>query len=301
MGAIEGIDGRSDIADRIDTIRDMMGLNDPIEEKNDENISSAPSSDATQVESVVPLNEVKITPPSDSVGFEISNELAGNATSVVEVLDNGNEVKRTEQTEEGEQSAELKKDTDGDGVPDYLDSSPNGDESAPATQAFLNEMLSTDSDGDGILDFLDQTGSESQIEQMYDKDFERKLEARKEEAMRGFFSIMSMFNNLDLTKFSGKLKEAGGDSLITMAAAGAAQVALTHSARLQELPKNHIPQKADLKQLIKQYKNKSQAAKLNNLKLLNYCVEAMPETNPMKEILKNALKSVESASKHKKT
>jgi hypothetical protein len=282
---IEEIDGISSVPNdeaRLDMIRDMMGLNDPIAENKNEEMSDKPSPDATQVGDIVALGEIESPPPSDPVGFEISHAPAEGARTVEQINEEGN--------------LEVKKDSDKDGVPDHLDGSPYGDETSPATQAFLNEMLSTDTDGDGILDFLDRTGSESQIEQMYDKDFERKLEARKEEAMRGFLSLISMFNNFDLTKFSKQASEPGGDALTVMVAAGAAQVSLMHSARLQELPSNYIPQKEDLKQLMKQYKNKSKEAKIKNLMALDKFVEAMPETAPMKKIIQQATKSVKSKS-----
>jgi hypothetical protein len=286
IGALDGISGVPDDEARLDMIRNMMGLNDPIEANKNEEISDTPSSDATPVEDVVSLDRIESPPLSDSIGFETSHAPAAGARTVEQVDEEGN--------------LETQKDSDKDGILDYLDGSPYGDETSPAAEELLNKLLSTDTDGDGILDFLDRTGSESQIEQMYDKDFERKLEARKEEVMRGFLSLISMFSNFDLTKFSKQASEPGGDALTVMVAAGAAQVSLTHSARLQELPTTFIPQKEDLKQLMKQYKNKSKEAKIKNLRLLDHCVEAMPETNPMKAILQKALKSVKPSSTPKK-
>ncbi|MDR2372108.1 MAG: hypothetical protein LBD60_03105 [Puniceicoccales bacterium] len=296
MSAIEGVGGPLDDEDkRIDIARKMMGLDEPVEEKKDENISNIRSTDATPAEDVIPLGGVEAASPSDPVGFEIRHDPAKGATPVAEVLKGGNEVKATEETDAVQQDEELKKDSDGDGDPDYLDSSPYGDENSPALQHLLDAILSADSDGDGILDFIDWTGSESQIEQMYDKDFERKLEARKEEAMRGFLSLMSMLNNFDLTKASGNFAEHGGDPLIVMVAAGAAQTSLMHSANLQNLPLTHIPKKKDIKRLVQQYKNKSRKAKIKNLRALDRFVKDM-SASPVKAKLQRALKSVKSAS-----
>jgi hypothetical protein len=244
-----------------------------------------PSPDATQVGDIVSPGEARSFLPLDPADFDILFD-PFSTRSVALVTEEGN--------------LEVKEDSDSDGVPDYLDTSPYGDENLLALQALLDELL-IDTDADGTLDFLDLTGCESQIEQMYDKDFERTLEMRKEEAMRGFLSIISMFGNFDLTKSPGKFTEHGGDALTVMVAAGAAQVSLMHSVRLQELPPTSMLQKADFKQLIKQYKNKSKAAKLKNLRALDHFVEAMPRAHPMKAVLQKAIKSAKPKSLFKRT
>ncbi|MDR1303220.1 MAG: hypothetical protein LBJ81_01215 [Puniceicoccales bacterium] len=172
-------------------------------------------------------------------------------------------------------------DSDNDGVPDAYDVNPNGESVSPATQAFLDEIFHTDTDGDGVLDFLDRTGSESQMEQWIDAEFEMQTEN-----VRAFATLMSIFNNLDLTKFSKQFTEPGGDSLTVMVAAGAAQVAITHSAALQNLPTNVQLKKKDVKKLINLGK------KSRDLTNLQRAAEALPETDPMREPI---LKACESA------
>jgi hypothetical protein len=57
-----------------------------------------------------------------------------------------------------------------------------------------------------------------------------------------------------------------------MVAAGIAQVARTHSARLQEPPPNITPKKEDLKQLSEQYEKQSDKNKLISLRTIDYFV-----------------------------
>ncbi|MDR0740330.1 MAG: hypothetical protein LBF34_01310 [Puniceicoccales bacterium] len=284
---IDGINGVPDDEARLDMIRNMMGLDEPVEEKKDEDISNIRSIDATPAGDVVPLGGVEIASLSDPIGFEIRHDPAEGATPVAEVLKGGNEVKATEETDAVKQDEELKKDSDGDGIVDFLDSSQYGDGN------------SIDSDGDGNLDFLDWTGSESQIEQWYDKDFERKLEARKEEAMGSFLSLMPMLNNFDLTKALGNFTEHGGDAMIVMAAAGIAQVAFMYNANIKELFPNYIFSKEDVRQLMNQYNNKSKEAKIKNLLALNRFIEDMSE-NPVIAKLQESFNSVKFASTLKK-
>jgi hypothetical protein len=112
----------------------------------------------------------------------------------------------------------------------------------------------------------------------------------KTEMVRAFASLMSIFNNLDLTKFSNQFTEPGGDSLTLMAAAGAAQVSITHSANLQNLPTHIPPNKEDVKKLMEQYKKLGNKSKLRNLTLLHSAVETLPEKHPMRELLLKELK-----------
>ncbi len=112
-----------------------------------------------------------------------------------------------------------------------------------------------DSDGDGIPDNIDATGKESQIEQAYDKD--AKERAISEENARAFASLFAMLSNLDLTKLDNFYQHGNTKSLAVQAMAGAAQVALTNTARLQD--QTNIPQAKpeDVQQLIKNQKNKT--------------------------------------------
>jgi hypothetical protein len=275
---IEGIGGPSDDDSRVDMIRAYMGLDNAVEAAPTEFSTSGRSEITSVVDSSPILEEITLDHIPSAEDVAISSDLPSGMKTVAATEDCGN--------------LEPIKDSDKDGIPDYLDATPNGDDVSPATQALIDEMLSTDTDGDGILDFLDATGSETQIEQMYDKDFERK-----QENVRAFISLMSIFSNLDLTKFSKQFTEPGGDSLTTMVAAGVAQVALTHSARLQEPPPNITPKKEDIKNLIEQYKKQSDKNKLSNLRALDHFVEAMPATNPMKAMLQAARKPASAATK----
>ncbi|MDR2812905.1 MAG: hypothetical protein LBB05_03930 [Puniceicoccales bacterium] len=303
---IDRIDGLPNDDSRIDTIRNLMGLNDPVESTPKEfEASSSPSAGTDSAANTTTPEIQGAGPDLTHVPSKEDAEITNQKHSILKPI--------------GE------RDSDGDGTIDELDATPNGDDIDPATQAFIDEMLTTDTDGDGILDFLDRTGSETQIEQMYDKDFERKLEERKHENVRAFMSLMSMFGNLDLTKNASTSTETGSNPIVE-AAAGAAQISIMHSARIQELiltpivtqkeqelhqtpasikknlelPQNpaftNLAQK-DLKKLIRQYRNQSNPNKQNNLKLLDYLVEAMPATNPMKAILQAARKSASTPTK----
>jgi hypothetical protein len=109
----------------------------------------------------------------------ISSDLPSSVKMVEATEDNGN--------------MEPIRDSDGDRVPGHIDAKSDGGNISPASQAVLHEMLSGDADGNGILDFLNESGGESQIGQMYDKDFERK-----QEKVRSFVSLMSMLGNAQL-------------------------------------------------------------------------------------------------------
>jgi hypothetical protein len=68
--------------------------------------------------------------------------------------------------------------------------------------------------------------------------------------IRAFTSLISIFNNLDLTNFFPKqLTEPGGDSFTVMVATGTAQVAITQSANLQNLSHNAPINKNDAKKI----------------------------------------------------
>jgi hypothetical protein len=165
-------------------------------------------------------------------------------------------------------------------------------EISEAEKKVLEEMFSTDTDGDGILDFLDRTGKETLIEEMYDNAFNLKIEELKAN-IRALLSLFSIFNNLDLTKFASTPTEHGGDPLIVMVAAGAAQAALMHSASLQTLPPDAVGKKKDFQTLIRKYKQQSKEQKAKNLKVLEYFVASIPDddvkNNPKIAALKVAL------------
>jgi hypothetical protein len=109
------------------------------------------------------------------------------------------------------------------------------------------------------------------MEQWYDRDFKRGTEM-----VQGFASLMSMLGHLDLTKFSNQNSEPGGDSLSTMVLAGVGQVAMTHSALLQNPPPNIQPNKEDIKKLTELYKKLTHEKKLHNLEATCHFLTEMP-------------------------
>ncbi|MDR0590608.1 MAG: hypothetical protein LBG09_02015 [Puniceicoccales bacterium] len=264
MSSIDPIEAGSSGDKRLDVIRSMMGLDDGPESVSSE-YSASHSSPITPAADAFPIeaNRADI-PPTDDIEISSANPIAMKTVAATEEVGN----------------MEAIEDSDNDGIPDHVDVNPNSESVSPATQAFLDAVFHTDTDSDGILDFLDKTGSESQMEQWYDEEFKMQTEM-----VRAFASLMSIFNNLDLTKFSGQSLEPGGDSLTVMAMAGAAQVAITHSAALQNPPANIQPNKEDVKKLIEQYKNLDNKGKRLNLTHLLRAVEELPKTDPMRELL----------------
>jgi hypothetical protein len=282
MGRVESIDeiGASPSDARIEMARKIMGLDEATKSDSGEFSASSASNltaaaDIRQIsnDNINDINNKNCLPPADDV--EASDKKPNSIKTVAETNEKGNMEK--------EESVKLEeiKDTDNDGTPDNIDVNPNGDVISPATQAFLDEMFSQDTDCDGILDFLDKTGSKTQIENW--RDNVSKMDA---ETVRAFTALMAIFGHLDLTKFPNQYLEPGGDSLTIAVASGAAQVALMHSASLQNLPPNAQFNKEDIKKLIELYKKQSNENKLKNLEMLNRFVDAMPETNPMRATLK---------------
>ncbi|MDR2200570.1 MAG: hypothetical protein LBN94_00430 [Puniceicoccales bacterium] len=232
---------------------------------------TTPSDDASPIASLQ-IEKTTNTVPS----FEDINILhtpSENMSTVEQVLNEGNE------------KLDLG-DDDKDGIPNYLDaSSPLLNEAALDN---LTTQLNLDSDGDGVLDFLDPTGSDSRIEQMYDEEA-----ALKQENVRAFISLLSMLNNLDLTRISGdQFKENSGDALTVMVMAGMAQRALMHSDKLQEPPQNIIVKKQDIKKLANEYKNQTKKARYNDVITLSRLVNTLPPTEPKKPVLQKACQSV---------
>jgi hypothetical protein len=269
MSSIDPIEAGSSSDKRLDAIRSMMGLDDGPESILSE-YSATHFSDITSAADISTIETDRADmPPADDVEISSANPTAMKTVAATEEVGN----------------MEPPEDSDNDGIPDRVDVNRNGESISPETQKILDTMFSTDSDSDGILDFLDKTGSESQMEQWYDREFKMKTEM-----VRAFASLMSIFNNLDLTKFSNQFTEHGGDSLTVMAMAGAAQTAITHSAALQNPPANIQPNKEDVKKLIEQYKKLDNKGKRINLTLLHRAVEALPETHPMRELLLKELK-----------
>jgi hypothetical protein len=78
------------------------------------------------------------------------------------------------------------RDSDGNGVPGHFDAKSDDDNISPAPQVVLHEIFSADAEGNGILDFLNESESESQMEEMHDKDF-----GRNQENIRSFVSLIS--------------------------------------------------------------------------------------------------------------
>jgi hypothetical protein len=190
---IEGIGGPSDDYGRPDMIRGHMGLENAVEAAPTKFSTPGRSKITSVIGSSPILEEITLDHIPSVEDVVISSELLSGMKTVAATTYNGN--------------SELIKDSDKDGIPDYLDATLNDDDISSATQALVDEMLSIDIDGDSILDFLDKRGSETQIEQMYDKELERK-----QENLRAFISLMSIFSNLDVTKFSKQFTKTRGDS-----------------------------------------------------------------------------------------
>jgi hypothetical protein len=131
--------------------------------------------------------------------------------------------------------------------------------------------LSAHADGDGILYFVDRGGSESQMEQVSDKDSERK-----QENIRSFMSCMSMLGNWDLTRMSDEFTDNRDNSLTSVAIAGIAQIARMHSARLQQ-PLSNVPiKKQDLKKAIEMFNSQTKEAKPISLITLAKIMDKIP-------------------------
>ncbi|MDR0418263.1 MAG: hypothetical protein LBH08_02420 [Puniceicoccales bacterium] len=253
---IEGIGGPSD-SDRIDMIRSYMGL-DNVAEQTSSEFSASNRSDLTSVSDSNSILEETIQggiPVSEDVA--IGSELPAEMKTVAATEDNGN--------------MEPVQDADGDGILDHFDVNPGENGISPAAQALLDEMFTADADGDGILDFLDRTGNETQVEQMYDKDFEPGRAN-----VRAFMSLMSMMNHLDLTRMDDKYTENGDNSLTSIAIAGMAQVSLMHSAQLQEPLPNVVVSKQDIKKAIENFNNQTKEKKLKNLINLAKIINKIP-------------------------
>ncbi|MDR1435504.1 MAG: hypothetical protein LBI77_03830 [Puniceicoccales bacterium] len=276
---IESIDGSSpkDMIEKMQVYQTYMESGDSNSTSSE--FASSDHCELTSVEDSSPLEKTAPSAMPSSEDVDLSDIPSDGMTTAEEILTNGNEG-----AEEPGEKIDLG-DDDKDGIPNYLDT--NDAPISEATQAVLEEILTTDTDGDGILDYLDRTGGDSQIKQAYDEEAER---AASPENMRAFMSLMSMFKNLDLTALSGKFTENGGESLASMAIAGMAQTAMTHSANLQEPPKNTILKKQDVKKAIEQYKNQSNKEKRANLAVLDKFIDAIPDGNPMKTTLKAARK-----------
>jgi hypothetical protein len=229
------------------------------------------SPDATPVaETIFPMVEFSLEGIPDADDLTITSDPSSAMKTVAATLESGN--------------LDPIMDSDKDGVPDYLDATPNGEAISPAEQQLIDTMFSTDTDGDGILDFLDKTGSETQIEQMYDADFARGLEQRMEN-VRALISLMSMFNNLDLTKYASIPTEHGGDPLTVMVAAGAAQTALMHSAQLQAPLPDSISKRDSMAKLIKNYKQQSDKCKRKNLETLGRLLKGITDAKASPEVV----------------
>ncbi|MDR2806990.1 MAG: hypothetical protein LBB11_02445 [Puniceicoccales bacterium] len=254
---IEEISGLSSGDKRLEMIQAYMERSEGDSISNEFTISDR--SDCSSVESSAPVEIAAQTLiPSDDVA--ISFDPHKEASSVDEILQKGNE------------------------------KSGNIDESSAlseAVQIAMGKALILDSDSDGIIDTLDVTGSDSLMEQWYDEEGDKAPQLKN---IRAFASLMSMLSNLDLTRFDDKFTENGGDSLASMAIAGMAQVAITHSARLQKPLPNVIPKKQDIVKAIEQYKKQSDKEKRNNLIVRDRLIEAMPSTHPMKEVLQAVCK-----------
>ncbi|MDR1366876.1 MAG: hypothetical protein LBJ13_03150 [Puniceicoccales bacterium] len=253
---IEGIGGPSD-SDRIDMIRSYMGL-DNVAEQTSSEFSASNRSDLTSVsDSSTILEEVMPDCIPSSEDVAIGGGLPSEMQTVAATEDNGN--------------AGPVQDSDGDGVLDHLDVNPSGDGISPGTQALLDAMFTADADGDGILDFIDRTGSETQTEQLHDEGFEPK-----DTNVRAFISLMSMLSHLDLTRMDDKFTENGDNSLASMAIAGMAQVAIMHSARLQEPLSNVTVSKQDIKKSIEDFNNQTKEEKLKTLINLAKIIDKIP-------------------------
>lgn len=137
-----------------------------------------------------------------------------------------------------------------------------GMDSIVVVDKVTEEDIHMDSDGDGIADYLDATGKESQIEQAYDRD------ATAEENVRSFLSLMSMLSNLDLTRLNSSFVNGDSQSLAVQVAAGAAQMSLMHTARLQEFPQLARAKKKEVPDLINKFREQDKKLKVKNLQYL---------------------------------
>lgn len=138
----------------------------------------------------------------------------------------------------------------------------------------LEPDLFVDTDGDGTVDKNDATGKETQIEQAYDRDA-----AMATENTRAFLSLMSMFRNLDLTRFNSRFINGDSQSLAVQAAAGAAQVALMSTAQLQEFPQTAQAKREKFSQLVNQFRKQEKELKVKNLE---YLAQLLDGDNPAK-------------------
>ncbi len=242
---ISGIDDSPQGKDMIDVIN---SYNSYIDSTNNNN-SSAEISSNTELTSASDISAPTIT----GTAFPLTDVEVSNSTScsTIASLDEQKTISSSEELSEG------------------------------IKEAFI------DSDGDGLPDNIDSTGKESQIEQAYDKECAERNAS--EESVRAFASIMSMLGNLDLTALSNSFQEGNSQSLSVQVAAGSAQVALTHTAQLQEIPNKSCANKEDIKSLMQKHQQQTKAMKVKNLQALSKLVHTRPvdskrlESVPAKE------------------
>ncbi|UPA28683.1 MAG: hypothetical protein LW808_001270 [Verrucomicrobiota bacterium] len=131
-----------------------------------------------------------------------------------------------------------------------------------------------DTDKDGIPDHLDATGNDTLIEQAYDEAAKRI----GSEQVQAFVSVLAMLNNFDLTNYEHTKVNGDPMSLSAIATAGCAQMALIHSAKLNNSTEIHTFNQKDLQKMLKDHQRRMNAGKKERLEVVSKLVAEIPTT-----------------------
>ena len=233
MSNIDKIENFGSSDQRIETISAYLNRDTDLSFESDYQTSD--HSPEYSIESIQEISS-PVSQPILEGDFTVSQDPPVDAKTVEATIQYGNE--------------EVVIDSDGDGVPDQLDVTPDSEKINSGT---------IDSDGDGISDSLDVDGNESRMRQIY------KEEEKRQEAIKQDISIMmSMLGNLDLTRNNGTISDPGGISLNQMNDIGVAQTSMTRSQNIQ----NNAPipvQKPSVQEELKKFQKSEQMNKLKAL------------------------------------